>query len=92
MENEQTQVIQVYIEIIDKYVVNADADDSAEIMLVGFDSNDTLDLSAFGDDLTTSVNEETGAVEVSDADGIRVTLIGITDTTNIDDQLGISQE
>ena len=33
---------------------------------------------------------DTGAVEVSDADGIRVTLIGITDTTNIDDQLGIS--
>jgi len=75
----------------DTYVVTSDGG-AAEILVDGFDSNDTLDLSAFGDDLTTSVNEETGAVEVSDADGIRVTLIGITDTSNIDDQLGISQE
>ena len=60
--------------------------------MVGFDASDTLDLSAFGDDLTASVNEDTGAVEVSDADGILVTLVGITDTTNIDDQLGISQD
>ena len=67
-------------------------DGAAEIKVVGFDASDTIDLSSFGDDLTTSVNEETGAVEVSDADGIRVTLIGITDATNIDDQLGISQE
>ena len=75
----------------DTYVVTSDGG-AAEILVDGFDSNDTLDLSAFGDDLTASVNEETGAVEVSDADGIRVTLIGITDTTNIDNQLGISQE
>ena len=75
----------------DTYVVEG-GDAAAEILVVGFDANDTIDLSAFGDDLTTSVNEDTGAVEVSDADGIRVTLIGITDTTNIDDQLGISQE
>ena len=74
----------------DTYVVEG-GDAAAEIKVVGFDASDTLDLSAFGDDLTASVNEDTGAVEVSDADGIRVTLIGITDTTNIDDQLGISQ-
>ena len=75
----------------DTYVVEG-GDGAAEIKVVGFDASDTIDLSAFGDDLTTSVNEETGAVEVSDADGIRVTLIGITDPTNIDDQLGISQD
>ena len=63
---------------------------AAQIKVVGFDANDTIDLTAFGDDLTAAVNEDTA--EVGYADGIRVTLIGITDTTNIDDQLGISQE
>jgi len=75
----------------DTYVVEG-GDAAAQIKVVGFDASDTIDLTAFGDDLTAAVNVETGAVEVSDADGIRVTLIGITDTTNIDDQLGISQE
>ena len=35
---------------------------AAEIKVVGFDSNDTID-SLLWNDLTTSVNEETGAVE-----------------------------
>ena len=41
--------------------------DAAQIKVVGFDSNDTIDLSSFGDDLTTSVNGSD--VEVSNADG-----------------------
>ena len=30
--------------------------DAAEIKVVGFDASDTIDLTSFGDDLTTSVN------------------------------------
>ena len=70
----------------DQYVVNADADDSAEIMVVGFDANDSIDLTAFGNDLSTSVNGSD--VEVSNANGdIVVTLIGLGAETNIDKQL-----
>ena len=39
----------------DTYVVTGDGD-AAEIKVVGFDANDTIDLTSFGDDLTTSVN------------------------------------
>ena len=75
----------------DQYVVNADADDSAEIMVVGFDASDSIDLTAFGDDLTTSVNGTD--VEVSNANGdIVVTLIGLGAETSIDEQLiGVQQ-
>jgi hypothetical protein len=75
----------------DQYVVNADADDSAEIMVVGFDASDSIDLTAFGDDLTTSVNGSD--VEVSNANGdIVVTLIGLGAETSIDEQLiGVQQ-
>ena len=70
----------------DKYVVNADADDSAEILVDGFDANDSIDLTDFGADLSASVNGSN--VEVSNANGdIVVTLIGVGAQTNIDDQL-----
>ena len=75
----------------DTYVVTGDGD-AAQIKVVGFDASDTIDLSAFGDDLTTSVNEES-AVEVSDADGIRcyVDWSGYR-RTSIDEQLiGVQQ-
>jgi hypothetical protein len=75
----------------DKYVVNADAGDSAEIMVVGFDANDSIDLTAFGNDLSTTVNGSD--VEVSNANGdIVVTLIGLGAQTSIDEQLiGVQQ-
>ena len=41
----------------DTYVVTGGGG-AAQIKVVGFDASDTIDLSAFGDDLTTSVNEE----------------------------------
>ncbi len=66
--------------------------DAAQIKVVGFDSNDTIDLTSFGDDLTTSVNGSD--VEVSNANGdILVTLIGLGDAdTSIDEQLiGVQQ-
>jgi hypothetical protein len=70
----------------DKYVVNADADDSAEIMVVGFDATDSIDLTDFGADLSASLNGSD--VEVSNANGdIVVTLIGLGAQTDIDNQL-----
>jgi len=72
-------------------VVTGDGD-AAQIKVVGFDSNDTIDLTSFGDDLTTSVNGSD--VEVSNANGdILVTLIGLGDAdTSIDEQLiGVQQ-
>ena len=76
----------------DQYVVNADADDSAEIMVVGFDANDSIDLTAFGSDLSTTVNGSD--VEVRNAnDDIVVTLIGLGAQTSIDEQLiGVQQQ
>ena len=51
-------------------------DDAAQIKVVGFDASDTIDLTSFGDDLTTSVNGSD--VEVSNASGdVLVTLIGL---------------
>ena len=38
----------------DTYVVTGDGD-AAQIKVVGFDATDTIDLTSFGDDLTTSV-------------------------------------
>ena len=74
----------------DTYVVTGDGD-AAQIKVVGFDSNDTIDLTSFGDDLTTSVNGSD--VEVSNADGVVVTLIGLGDPDiSIDEQLiGVQQ-
>ena len=40
--------------------------DAAQIKVVGFDAADTIDLTSFGDDLTTSVNGSD--VEVSNAE------------------------
>ena len=52
--------------------------------------SDTIDLTSFGDDLTTSLNGND--VEVSDANGVVVTLIGLGSETSIDDQLiGLQQ-
>ena len=76
----------------DTYVVEG-GNGAAEIKVVGFDSNDTIDLSSFGDDLTTSVNGSD--VVVSDANGdVLVTLIGLGDAdTSIDEQLiGVQSE
>ena len=74
----------------DTYVVTGDGD-AAQIKVVGFDATDTIDLTSFGDDLTTSVNGSD--VEVSDANGVVVTLIGLGDPdTSIDEQLiGVQQ-
>ena len=74
----------------DTYVVTGDGD-AAQIKVVGFDATDTIDLTSFGDDLTTSVNGSD--VEVSDANGVVVTLIGLGDAdTSIDEQLiGVQQ-
>ena len=47
----------------DKYVVEGD-DAAAQIKVVGFDASDTIDLTAFGDDLTAAVNGNDVAVEV----------------------------
>ena len=64
--------------------------DAAQIKVVGFDANDTIDLTSFGEELTTSVNGSD--VEVSDANGVVVTLIGLGDPdTSIDDQLILQQ-
>ena len=69
----------------DTYVVTGDGD-AAQIKVVGFDATDTIDLTSFGDDLTTSLNGSD--VEVSDANGVVVTLIGLGDPdTSIDEQL-----
>ena len=58
----------------DTYVVTGDG--AAQIKVVGFDASDTIDLTSFGDDLTTSVNGSD--VEVSNASGdVLVTLIGL---------------
>ena len=68
-------------------------DGAAEIKVVGFDATDTIDLTSFGDDLTTSVNGSD--VEVSNVDGdVLVTLIGLGDAdTSIDEQLiGVAQD
>ena len=76
----------------DTYVVEG-GDVAAEIKVVGFDASDTIDLTSFGDDLTTSVNGSD--VEVSNASGdVLVTLIGLGSAdTSIDDQLiGVAQD
>ena len=74
----------------DTYVVTGAAD-GAEILVEGFDALDTIDLTSFGNDLTTSVNGSD--VEVSDANGVVVTLIGLgSPDTSIDEQLiGLQQ-
>ena len=75
----------------DTYVVTGDGD-AAQIKVVGFDADDTIDLTSFGDDLTTSVNGSD--VEVSNADGdVLVTLIGLGSADiSIDEQLiGVQQ-
>ena len=71
-----------------------------DILVDGFDANDTIDLTSFGTDLSATVNDggtpddtNDDYVEVTNnADGISIALLGITDTSNIDDQLGIAQE
>ena len=75
----------------DTYVVTGGGD-AAQIKVVGFDANDTIDLTSFGDDLTTSVNGSD--VEVSNADGVVVTLLGLGSAdTSIDEQLiGVAQD
>ena len=73
----------------DTYVVTGDGD-AAQIKVVGFDALDTIDLTDFGDGLTASVNGSD--VEVSDVNGVVVTLIGLGSETNIDEQLiGVQQ-
>ena len=74
----------------DTYVVTG-GDAAAQIKVVGFDANDTIDLTDFGENLTTSVNGSD--VEVSDADGVVITLIGLGDPDiSIDQQLlGVQQ-
>ena len=59
--------------------------------MVGFDASDTIDLTSFGDDLTTSVNGSD--VEVSNADGAVVTLFGLgSPDISIDERLiGVQQ-
>jgi hypothetical protein len=60
--------------------------DSVEVLLTSFDSNDTIDLTAFGEGLTRS--EVGGNVELRDVNNdVKVTLIGITDTSDLDNQL-----
>ena len=60
--------------------------DSVEVLLTSFDANDTIDLTAFGEGLTRS--EVGGNVELRDSsDNVKVTLIGITDTSDLDNQL-----
>ena len=61
--------------------------DSVELLLTSFDANDTIDLSAFGEGLSHSVNAETGNVELTSGDDVKVTLIGITDPSDLDNQL-----
>ena len=77
----------------DQFVVSGAADGgTAEVKVYDFDASDSIDLTAFGDDLQTSVSGSD--VEVSNADGdVVVTLIGLGDQGNIDDQLiGVQQE
>ena len=83
----------------DSYVVTGAAD-GAQILVDGFDANDTIDLTSFGTDLSAIVQDGGTPDDTSDdyvevtnnADGISIALLGITDTSNIDDQLGIAQE
>ena len=74
----------------DTYLVTGDGD-VAHIKVVGFDALDTIDLTSFGNDLTTSVNGSD--LEVSDDNGIVVTVIDLgASDINIDDQLlGVQQ-
>ena len=47
--------------------------------MVGFDSDDTIDVSGFAgvdEELTATINEDTGAVELSVDDEVRLTLLG----------------
>ncbi len=77
----------------DQFVVSGAADGgTAEVKVYDFDASDSIDLTAFGDDLQTSVSGSD--VEVSNADGdVVVTLIGLGDQGNIDDQLiGIASD
>ena len=57
-----------------------------------FDGSDSIDLTAFGEDLQTSVSGND--VEVSNANGdVVVKLIGLGEQGNIDDQLiGIASD
>jgi hypothetical protein len=64
----------------DTYVVNGDAAGvGAEVMVVGFDGSDTIDLSSFAgvdEELTATLNADTGNVELSVDDEVRLTLLG----------------
>jgi hypothetical protein len=64
----------------DTYVVTGSLSDaSAEVKVVGFDSDDTIDVSGFAgvdEELTATINEDTGAVELSVDDEVRLTLLG----------------
>jgi len=64
----------------DTYVVNGDAAGvGAEVMVVGFDGSDTIDLSSFagaGEELTATLNADTGNVELTVDDEVRLTLLG----------------
>jgi len=77
----------------DQFVVSGAADGgTAEVKVYDFDASDSIDLTAFGTDLQTSVSGSD--VEVSNADGdVVVTLIGLGDQGDIDDQLiGIASD
>jgi len=64
----------------DTYVVNGDAAGvGAEVMVVGFDGSDTIDLSSFAgadEELTATLNADTGNVELTVDDEVRLTLLG----------------
>jgi hypothetical protein len=64
----------------DTYVVNGDAAGlGAEVMVVGFDGSDTIDLSSFAgvdEELTATLNADTGNVELTVDDQVRLTLLG----------------
>ena len=77
----------------DQFVVSGASDGgTAEVKVYDFDASDSIDLTAFGDDLQTSVSGND--VEVSNANGdVVVKLIGLGDQGNIDDQLiGIASD
>ena len=77
----------------DQFVVSGASDGgTAEVKVYDFDASDSIDLTAFGDDLQTSVSGSD--VEVSNANGdVVVKLIGLGDQGNIDDQLiGIASD
>ena len=61
-------------------MVNGDAAGvGAEVMVVGFDGSDTIDLSSFagaGEELTATLNADTGNVELTVDDEVRLTLLG----------------